>query len=98
MARLRINSAYRFLRLSAGTVKPTLEVTCPPERQRTYVRPPPSSQIEEEALARTILPDDKPYARTSLLDPLEIIQQSGNFIETTNLEVTQSYPGNNSGS
>jgi hypothetical protein len=54
-------------------------------------------QVEEETLARTIPADDKANARSSLLDPLEVIQYSGNFIEAANLEVVQSYPRDDSG-
>ena len=82
--------------LPAGAVKPPLKRDVRlSDDELTFDRHRPR-QVEEEAFSRAVPADDKPNARPSLFDPLEIIEDCGNLVETTNLEVTQSYAGNNS--
>ena len=65
--------------LPVGTVKPALRVTSACDNELSFDRHHPC-HVQAEALSRTEPPDDKANACSSPFDPLEIIQDSGDFI------------------
>jgi hypothetical protein len=81
--------------LPAGTMQAALQRNVRLSHNELSLQRDRSSQVEEETLSRPVPPNDKPDARSPLLDPPEIIQYRCDFVATTYLNVAQADSGNN---